>query len=245
MKLTQEQIAKLQKKVQHHFKKTHPEWICTIEGPYLVIQLNWMDATYFNGQGVAHEARIYRHLVEILPSGRFKTMDVTADSEKAIGLEGVTLSMNSFAGKQFIFHADARLGKDNQTGKKGIITYRFNNNDIKKPVREYLEHFGLKYQFMNSPVDEFNAIYGPTKLANGFIFAVVGLIFLIFMAFLWLSPGMEITETINGVTQTKTLGEANPVLKTVFTIFPAVFIYFSAAFFVSYKKYNAPAKKAA
>ena len=245
MELTQAQIASIQIKAQDYFKKTHPEWICTIEGPYLVIQLNWMDATYFNGKGVSHEARIYRHMVEILPNGTFKTMDVTADSEKAIGLDGISLSASSFAGKQFIYHAEAMLGKDNQTGAEGIITYKFNSADVKKPVRQYLEQFGLKYNSTSSPREQFNALGGQTKLALGLLFGFIGLVFLIVLIVLSASPGMEVTQTVNGVTSVTTVDEAEPVLLAVFTIIPVVFITSSIALLVSYKKYNASKKREA
>ena len=238
MELTKTQITNIQKEAQNHFKKVHPEWICTIEGPYLVIQLNWMDVTYFNGKGVSHEARIYRYMVEILSDGTFKTMDVTADNEKAIGLDGVSLSASSFAGKQFIYHADARLGTDNQTGEKGIITYKFNNNEIKKPVMEYLEHLGLKYKSANSPREQFNALDGRIKLALGLLFGFTGLVFLIVLIILSVSSGMEVAQTVNGVTSVTTVDEADLVLLTVFTIIPIALITSSIALLVSYKRYN-------
>ena len=53
-------------------------------------------------------------------------------------------SSSSFRGKTNQKSFQFGVGKNNQTGKTGIVGFKFNTNDVKQSVRDYLTSCGWK-----------------------------------------------------------------------------------------------------
>jgi hypothetical protein len=53
-------------------------------------------------------------------------------------------SSGSFVGKTNTKSIQFGAGKNNQTGEAGIVGFKFNTTDVKKPVRDYLIENGWK-----------------------------------------------------------------------------------------------------
>ena len=219
----EQQQLQAYKKAKAYFQEMHPEWICTIEQDCLVIQLNWQNVTYFNGRGLTHSARAYRHIVKLYPDGKFLTLDTTVDDIQTVGLGDVHISRDAFAGKKWNFHYEKELGYDHDTDKFGIQTYKFSTSDIQKPVREYFENEGYTYKFY-SVKEDFRALDGKTKLAVGILFTFIGLIFYVAAFAILGNPNLEITSTTNGITTTKLVRDIPIMTKAIIGLFPVIFV---------------------
>lgn len=137
MNLTNEQINNYYLNAIEYFNKTHPEWLCTIEQGFLVIQLNHNNSTFYNGLRLTETTSTYRCVVKIMKNGKFLMTDVYVTDGNSVGLAGLQLSSTAFAGKSIEYHYE--------TSKEG--EYKFSTLDIQKPVKEYFKSLGLKYKF--------------------------------------------------------------------------------------------------
>ena len=146
-------------------------FVCTIEQGMLVIQANWKDTTYINGPGLTREQRSYRHIVRIKPNGKYATLDVYVDDYQSVGLGGLVIRRDAFSGKAVTFNWEAQIGKNNQTGEKGLIVNRFSSRDIQAPVKEYFNNLGFKYQ-RYSLSDDWHGIQPNMRLILGAMFTV-------------------------------------------------------------------------
>ncbi len=230
-------IEKEYAKARVYFAKTHPEWTCTVEQECFVVQLNWQNSTYFNGQGVTHNARQYRHIVKLYPDGKFLAIDATVDDETSVGLGGVHIGREAFAGKSWNFHYEKELGYDHDTKKLGIQTYKFSTSQIQKPVREYFEEQGYKYKIY-SIKEDFRALDGRVKLTVGVLFSVIGLIFALCLLLAFNDPSLEIKSTVNGITTIKQMGDVPLLSKAIMLLFPATFISVGTLCITNFMKYN-------
>ncbi len=134
---------KIYEKAVVHFKKTHPEWLCTIDKGHLVIQLNWMDGTYFSGLNVTRAQKCYRHVVTVTPDGKFKAHDAEAEKELSVGLSGISVKAAAFEGYSTRSTTEIVLGKKAREKRFGVNTYSFNSDAFKKEIREYFESIGI------------------------------------------------------------------------------------------------------
>ncbi len=238
MGLTNEEIQQVYEQARVALLISHPEWICTIEQNSLVIQLNWQNATYFNGRGVTHVARVYRHIVKVYPDGKFMTLDVHVNDENSIGLGGIVLSQDAFAGKSWNFHLEKELGHDNNTGETGILTYKFCTSDIQKPVKEYFEGQGFQYKFY-SVGEGIKAIPPQIKIALGALFTFIGIAFaVVAYAVLYLDPYSEMTVTTNGVNQVIYAYQVPVIVKILTALFPAIFILVGVLLIINFVKHD-------
>ena len=123
-------------------------WAVTVEGDSIVARWKWMDATFFAPAEVNDETKAFTFTVTLNDKGKWKEIDKTEEKSSGVKMSGGTLSFgtssSSFKGKtnqkSFTFGA----GKDNQTGETGLIGFKFNTTDVKKPVRDYLTSCGWK-----------------------------------------------------------------------------------------------------
>ena len=238
MNLSKEKIEQIYIEAKDYFNSVHPEWACTIEQGVLVIQLNWQNSTYFNGRGVSHVARVYRHVVKVFPNGKFMTIDVNTTDESSIGLGSIGISQESFAGKSWNYHYEKELGYDNATGETGILTYRFSTSDIQVPVRKYFENLGLKYNFYSFGED-IKAIPATTKISLGVLFLFIGTVFsVIEYCVLYIDPDRVLDVTINGVPQLVPVSEISLGVRIAFALFPAIFLFVGIFLIINFVKYN-------
>lgn len=182
MELTKEQINLMYENAKKYFDEVYPQFLCTVEQDCLVVQLNWQNVTYFNGRGLTRSARTYRCVVKIFKNGNFYMTDVYVDNIDSIGLGGIKISRDSFAGTSWSYHYEKVLGVDNNTGEKGILTYKFCTSEIQKPVKTYFKELGLKKKFYSyslsikalPKIGRITAVVVP--LLNGSIFSFLGIL---------------------------------------------------------------------
>lgn len=182
MKLTDEQINQMYEYAKKYFDEKYPQFLCTIEQNCLVVQLNWQNVTYFNGRGLTRSARTYRCVVKIFKNRNFYMTDVYVDNIDSIGLSGIKINREAFAGVSWSYHYETVLGFDNKTGEKGILTYKFCTSEIQKPVKEYFKQLGLKKKFYSYSLSIkayptlFRIVAVVVPLICGSVFTLIGIL---------------------------------------------------------------------
>jgi len=123
-------------------------WAVTIEGDSIVARWKWMDATFFAPHEVNADTREFTFTVTLKDNGTWKELDKTQSKSGGVNVSGGKLSFggssNTFVGKTNQKSIQFGIGKDNQTGQTGVIGFKFNTTDVKKPVRDYLISCGWK-----------------------------------------------------------------------------------------------------
>ena len=123
-------------------------WEVTVEGDSIVARWKWMDATFFAPHEISDETRQFTFVVSLTDKRTWKEIDKTESKTSGVKMSGGKLSFgsssSSFSGKSNQKSFSLGLGKDNQTGEAGIIKFKFNTTDVKKPVRDYLTACGWK-----------------------------------------------------------------------------------------------------
>ncbi len=223
MQLSANDIQNYYMQAINYFSTSHPEWICTVEQGVLVIQLNWQNATYFNGMGLTHASRVYRHIVKIFPDGKWMATDVTVNNDSCVGLGGIRISESAFSGKQWSYQAEKVLGHDNQTGQNGILTYKFNTADIQVPVKEYFNSLGFKYKFF-SLKESFRGLPKGLRIGVGVVFVFVGILLLAIFGAIVGNPDATFTTTVNGVTTVSTGADVPGAVKIIMFGIPGILL---------------------
>lgn len=238
MILENEQIISIYENARNYFVSIHPEWLCTIEEDILIIQLNWQNSTFFNGRGLSHFDRTYRHIIKVFPDGKFMTTDLNVTDETAVGVGIINISQQVFSGKSWNYHYEKEFGRDNNTGEVGILTYKFNTSDIQKPVKEYFKSIGLQYKAISFG-ESLKAVPAQTKIMLGVLFSFIGLVFVFTEYFvLYMNPNLKMNVVVDGVPQVMYVSQIPIWVKAALGIFPVVFILVGIMLIVNFIKYN-------
>ena len=123
-------------------------WEVTVEGDSIVARWKWMDATFFSPAQVTSEVKAFEFKITLKDNGKYKELDKTENKSSGMSMSGGKMSFgsssSSFVGKTNTKSIQFGVGKNNQTGEAGIIGFKFNTTDVKKPVRDYLAACGYK-----------------------------------------------------------------------------------------------------
>jgi len=123
-------------------------WVVTVEGDSIIARWKWMDATFFAPHEVNDETRQFTFIVTLTDNRTWKELDKTQNKTSGVKMSGGKLSFgsssHSFSGKSNQKSFSFGAGKNNQTGEAGLIAFKFNTTDVKKPVRDYLTACGWK-----------------------------------------------------------------------------------------------------
>ncbi len=116
----------------------------TVDGNKIITEVKWMDAVFFSSTDVTDEMKNFKFTVELKDDGTYLETDESKSVTKSIGLDGASMSYGGFKGKQISFSKTIGLGKNKETGETGVVSFTFNSEEFKKPVRDYLESCGWK-----------------------------------------------------------------------------------------------------
>ena len=123
-------------------------WAVTVQGDSIVASWKWMDATWFSPGEVSEETKAYTFTVTLEENGRWRELDTSNKKKFGVGLSGGKLSLggssSSFKGKTSQKSFSFGVGANNQTGQAGLVSYKFDTELIKKPVRDYLFSCGYR-----------------------------------------------------------------------------------------------------
>jgi len=123
-------------------------WYVTVEGDSIVARWKWMDATWFALHEVTKEVKEYTFTISLDNKGKYKELDYTQEKAKGISMNkgnlGFGTSMNTFKGSKSQKSFSFGIGQDNQADKVGFISFKFDTNNVKQPMRAYLESCGWK-----------------------------------------------------------------------------------------------------
>lgn len=122
-------------------------WSVTIEGENIVARWNWMDGRFFSPHEVTNVTRDYTFTVSLLDNYTWKEIDTTTNKKSGINMSGGKIgfgsSSNTFKGKTSQKSFSAGIGQNN-TGEVGIVTFKFDTNAVKQPIRSYLSSCGWR-----------------------------------------------------------------------------------------------------
>jgi hypothetical protein len=128
--------------------KPDQPWEVTVEGDSIVARWKWMDAAFFSPTQITNEVKEFSFTVTLKDNGKYKEIDKTAQQSAGVsaggGKVGFGGSSSTFIGKTNQKSISFGVGKNNQTGEVGIVGFKFNTTDVKKPVRDYLASCGWK-----------------------------------------------------------------------------------------------------
>jgi hypothetical protein len=129
--------------------KPDQPWEVTVEGDAIVARWKWMDATFFSLTEATNEVREYTFKVTLDDNGKYYEIDRIEQESMGAGLGGGGKigfggSSGTFVGKTSRKSMQFGLGKDNQTGKIGLVGFKFDTSAVKTPIRAYLESCGWK-----------------------------------------------------------------------------------------------------
>jgi len=123
-------------------------WVVTVEGDSIVARWKWMDALWFAMHEVSDEVKSYSFAVTLSDKGTYKELDTTEEKTRSItmndGKIGFGTSTETFKGKQTRKSFQAGLGRDNTTGRVGVIGFKYNTTQVKDQIRSYLDTNGWK-----------------------------------------------------------------------------------------------------
>ena len=123
-------------------------WVVTVEGDAIVGRWKWMDATFFAPAALTEDIKTYTFTVKLDDKGKWKELDTKEEKESGVSMSGGTLSFgtskSSFKGKTTQKSIQFGIGKDNQTGKVGVVGFKVDTDLVKKPIRDYLTSCGWK-----------------------------------------------------------------------------------------------------
>ena len=123
----------------------HP-YVVTASGSVLKIGIKWMDGIYIDAPLSVNSASCYfEHIIKLNEKNRtYAGMDVSTNSTVNASMLHGKYSINGKAG---IVHRNVYmkvLGYDRNTGKKGLIDYTLNTDDLRGLLDEYIESYGYK-----------------------------------------------------------------------------------------------------
>jgi len=128
--------------------KPDKPWEVTVEDNTIVARWKWMDASFFSPVQVTQAVKEYTFKVVLDDKGKYKEIDNVEKSSSGVGFGGGKIgfggSSSTFVGKTSQKSFDFGLGKNNQTGEIGLIGFKFDTSEVKKPVREYMDSCGWK-----------------------------------------------------------------------------------------------------
>ena len=99
MRLTDIEINNYYLQAVQDFKVSHPEWICTIQDGFLIIQLNAFSWKTHYGYQLESGQRRFRHIVIIGKNGMINDFDMFVSEEKVVGLGETKISRKMFLGE--------------------------------------------------------------------------------------------------------------------------------------------------
>ena len=123
-------------------------WVVSVEGDTIIARWKWMDALWFAMHEVTDQVKSYYFSVTLTDKGTYKEVDYTESTAKNItmndGKIGFGTSTEVFKGKKNQKSFEMGLGKDNATGKFGVIGFKYNTTQVKDQLRSYLDTNGWK-----------------------------------------------------------------------------------------------------
>ena len=143
----QQQLSQKQQTLQNApgaLNRPDQPWQVTVEGDAIVARWRWMDATFFSPQDVTAEVRDYTFTVTLSDKGTWRELDRSKAKSLGGGASGFGGSASTFIGKQNMKSFEFGLGKNNQTGEAGLISFKFDTTAVKQPIRAYLTACGWK-----------------------------------------------------------------------------------------------------
>lgn len=123
-------------------------WQVTVEGDSIVARWKWMDATFFAPKEVTEEAKEYSFTVILNDKGKWKEVDQSEQKSAGVSMGGGKLSIGGssqkFIGKTTQKSFEFGVGANKQTGEAGLVGFKLDTSQVKKPIRDYLAGCGWK-----------------------------------------------------------------------------------------------------
>lgn len=121
-------------------------WEVTIEGDKIIAKWKWLDATFFSPADINNQVKSFVFIVTLKDNGLWKEKCKTSERKINFDIRSgkITISNDTFIGLSTRTSYTAGLGVDNNTGKVGIVTSKFDTDRIKAAIRAYLASCGWK-----------------------------------------------------------------------------------------------------
>lgn len=130
--------------IQSDLNQPDRPWEVTIQENSIVATWKWMDATFFSPSNITNKVKEYKFIVTLLDNCKWSEKDISHQDKTQINGGGLSSSKSIFIGSQTQKSFSIGFGKDNNTDKVGIIKNKFDTNEIKKVIRDYLTKCGWK-----------------------------------------------------------------------------------------------------
>jgi len=118
------------------------KYTITIEDNKIITTVKWMDAVFFSPGSVTDEVRNFKYIVKLNDDGTYTDLTESSALKKRAGLSGLGVQYSSFKGKEMSFNRTISLGKNKEDNSVGIVDIKFNSEEYKKVVQDYLKCHG-------------------------------------------------------------------------------------------------------
>lgn len=121
-------------------------WEIHIEGDSIIGTWKWMDATFFGTSKITDEEKEYKFIVTLNDNGKWIEKDYKKEKETNVDFSNgkISFGTSSFNGNTTQKSFQIGIGRNNQTNETGIVSFKFDTNIIKEPIRNYLKANGYK-----------------------------------------------------------------------------------------------------
>ncbi|MBQ4528360.1 MAG: hypothetical protein II998_09840 [Clostridia bacterium] len=116
----------------------------SVENDTIITEVKWMDATFFAPGSVTDEIRNFKYIVRLHNGNKWSEIDEKRESSTSLNAKGINKHYSYTKGHTITFNRTVGIGQDRNNNVNGVVDVRFNSEDYKRPVREYLMRCGYK-----------------------------------------------------------------------------------------------------
>lgn len=137
---------KVLREAENVLNQQEQPWSIVIEGDSIIATWKWMDATFFSTAEVSDEQKKYKFIVTLKDNGKWKEIEQSQEKKASTNWKNGTISFGTsgFIGNSVQKSITIGLGKDKETGKNGMMKFKFDTEIVKQPIRQYLTNCGWK-----------------------------------------------------------------------------------------------------
>ncbi len=99
---------------------------------------------FFSPASITDEIKRFEYVVTVNDDETYTETDKYVSSTKAANAGGVNFNKSGFVGTSKSYCKTISFGRDKKTGKIGIVSFTFNSEEYKKPVKELMKNSGYK-----------------------------------------------------------------------------------------------------
>lgn len=120
--------------------------LITTEGNWIVASIDWKNTTRFTFTSITNEQRSFEYRVFLNDNYTYTEQMNSISNELGVKPGNITFETSAFSGIELRDYGSIEFGINNNTGETGLITTKFDTEEIRDRIRTYVEKHGYKYK---------------------------------------------------------------------------------------------------